>query len=181
MAPPRTTRIGAIGHHRKNEDLVTLRHKNLVIGGVDFQRVCANQLRFGSLDHADRSFLSVGPAAEGEDRLRKRVIDVELVASFVVADIMHCPAEFGCLSEDPPPWSVASLRQPGEGRNLRMGHSVRYQEFVPFGVVGDGARVPDLEGGCTVGCGSDCADRRRVPLGRAGINRRAMIAHVGHH
>src|SRR5207249_2270917 len=113
----------------------------------------------------DRSFLSVCGSAEGEDRLRKGIIDVKLVARFVVADIVHGAAELGCLSEDPPPWSIASRRQPGEGRNLRMGDSVRDQEFVPFGIVGDGARIPDLEGGCAVGGGSDRANRRRVPLG----------------
>src|SRR5207249_7509230 len=46
---------------------------------------------------------------------------------------------------------------------------------------GDGARIPDLEGGRAVGGSSDRANRGSVALGRTRIDRRTMIAHVGYY
>src|SRR5947199_2018209 len=48
-----------VRHHRENQNFVTLRHNDLVIRRVDFQRVRPDQLRFGSLAHTYRSSLPV--------------------------------------------------------------------------------------------------------------------------
>ena len=72
----------------------------------------------------DGRFLAVCPTPERQDGLGELVGYDDLVAVCIVMDGMHGPSEQRRLSFDPPNGLLGSLRQPGEGRNLRMGHSV---------------------------------------------------------
>jgi hypothetical protein len=73
--------------------------------------------------------------------LRKLLGYRKFVMNRIIDDPVHCPAQLTALAFNPPKWLCSSLRQPGEDRNLRMGHSIRYQDFFAFCVIGDGMRI----------------------------------------
>jgi hypothetical protein len=54
----------------------------------------------------------------------------------VIRDPVHGPAQKTALPLDLPYRLRSPLRRPGENRNLRMRHSIRDQDLLPFGVIG---------------------------------------------
>ena len=62
---------------------------------------------------------------------------------WVVPDVVHGAAELGGLSGDYSCGLGIYPRQPGEGRNLRVGHSVGDQNLFPLGVIADPPGIPD--------------------------------------
>jgi hypothetical protein len=73
--------------------------------------------------------------------LRELLGNGELIVNGVVHNPVHGSAEQAALAFNPSKWLCSPLRQPGEDRNLRMGHSIRDQDFFAFRVVGDGMRI----------------------------------------
>src|SRR2546426_11304129 len=98
-----------------------------------------------SLDDANRPFLSIGRPAEYQDGLRQRTRNDDFVVNRIVCKTMHGSADHCFLTfEHSNRWSVL-LRQPGEGRNLRMGHSVGHQYLFPLAVVCNGLSLAELQ------------------------------------
>ena len=95
----------------------------------------AKDLRFRSLNDANRSFFSVDGSAESQNGLRQRAIHNDFVVDRIVGKTMHGPAEQRFLTLDRSYRRLILLRLPGEGRNLRMGHSVRHPDLIPPFVV----------------------------------------------
>src|SRR5207244_7038805 len=58
-----------------------------------------------------------------------------LFRSSVIADVVHCSGKFAGLTVERSNRRLSSVRQPGEYRNLRMGHSVGHQNLFPLAVV----------------------------------------------
>ena len=56
---------------------------------------------------------------------------------------VHRPAQFRRLPFNLPNRRLVSVRHPGEGRDLRMRHSVRNQNLFAFGVIGHRAGIAD--------------------------------------
>ena len=59
---------------------------------------------------------------------------------------MHGPAEQRLLTLDRSYRRLILLRQPGEGRNLRMRHSVGHPYLIPLGVIGQSLDLAELQG-----------------------------------
>src|SRR5437762_11936724 len=104
---------------------------------VHFQRVRGIERRFGTLDYANRRFLSTGCAAERQDSLGKGISDIELIADGVVSECMHSSAEVTGLPKDHSLGCIGVLLQPGAERKLRMGHSCRGDDAVAARIVGE--------------------------------------------
>jgi hypothetical protein len=58
---------------------------------------------------------------------------------------MHCSGQFAGLAVQRSGWSLSSVRQPGERRNLRMSHSIGHENLFPFAVIADGTGIADHE------------------------------------
>src|SRR5437867_1158027 len=114
------------------QDLIIHRiDAHLIVSGV------SGTYDFGvwPLDDPNGRFLSVGPSPECQDRLCQSAIDDNFVVNRVISKTMHGPADLCLLACDRSNRRRIVLRQPGEGRNLRMDHSVRYQYLFPFAVI----------------------------------------------
>jgi len=92
----------------------------------------------------------------------------------VVGDAVGRAGHQGFLSRNGANRSSISIRQPGEDRNLRMGHSVRHEYLLSFRVIGRRIGVADVGGpGIERGApnhpqGSGISRRRR-PVHRGGM------------
>ena len=81
--------------------------------------------------------LAVRIPREDQNRAGPRLRQDELVVDVVVRDRVLRPTQQRLLAFDPPNRLCIAVRQPGEHRNLRMGHSIGGQELVPGEVVRD--------------------------------------------
>src|SRR5262249_4580361 len=95
----------------------------------------------------NRRLIPVCITAECKNRLRERIGHEDLVAGSRISNVVHGSAELGFLSGQGSRRSIGALRQPGKSRNLRMSHSVRYQNLIAFAVVSDRAWITDLKSG----------------------------------
>jgi len=64
----------------------------------------------------------------------------------VVPNIVHRSGQFAGLTIYRSGWRLSAVRQPGERRNLRVGHSVRDQDLIALRVVADRSWVTYVEG-----------------------------------
>ena len=97
-------------------------------------------LRMRPLDHPNGRFLSIGPSTEYQDCLRQRTGDDDFIVNRIIRKTMHRPADQCLLTlQRSYRWCIFP-RQPGEGRNLRMDHSIRDQDLLPLG-----CRIPGPE------------------------------------
>src|SRR5207253_10980578 len=134
--------------------------------------------RIGSLNDANRWFLTVRATAEYEDRIRKRIGYEDLIISRVVPDVVHRPAQHRRLPVDSSGRRLCSICQPGKCRNLRMGHSVRHQNLLALAVIADSAGVADHQTDLIGGTSSNDAERGNVAISSDRKNGRSEIAHV---
>ena len=114
----------------------------------------------------------VGAAAEHENRLRELIGDDDLVVDLVVADVVHGAREQRGLSCNRPRRRFP-VRQPGECRNLRVSHSIRDEDLVALGVVGDPAGIADRQRLLAERRAANRAQRRDVAVGGRAVNRGA--------
>src|SRR5207244_3949417 len=98
-----------------------------------------------SLDDSNRSLLSVRVALERHDGFGERIHYEKFVMDFVVTDVVHCARQVAGLTVNRADGWLRPIRQPGESRDLRMGHSVRNENLISFGVVSDSAWVADIQ------------------------------------
>jgi hypothetical protein len=106
---------------------------------------CALDLRVGTLNHAKGRFLPVGSAAETQNCLCQRAGDADLVVNRIKTETVHRPADQCLLTFQRSDWWCIFPRQPGEGRNLRMVHSIRHQDLLPHGVVHQGLGLAESQ------------------------------------
>ena len=78
--------------------------------------------------------LEQGP--ERQDRLGEGIGGHDFIMKLIVAKAVGRTDEFRCQSRNHSIGHIIWLRQPGEGRNLRVGDSVRYENLIPLTVVG---------------------------------------------
>src|SRR5205823_9019238 len=109
----------------------------------------------GSLDDSNGTFLSAGSSAKRQDRVCKRIHDKKLIMYLIVANVVHRPGQFAHLAVYSSGRRLCSVRQPGERRNLRMGHSVRHQNLAPLRIISDGPGITDIEGRLVGGSSPD--------------------------
>ena len=124
----------------------------------------AHNLRARSLDDADRRFFSGSSAAEYQDRLRERTADHNFVVDRIVSDVVHRPAEPCELALQLPGRFRIFLCQPGEGRNLRMHHSVRHQDLLPLGIIRHGCSAAERQRHMIARRAADDAQRRNIAV-----------------
>src|SRR5207245_2728235 len=118
----------------------------------------------GALNDSNGTFLSSGPSAERQDRICKRVAHDKFIMYLIVANIVHGSGQFAGLAKHRAGWSLSFVRQPGECRNLRMGHSVGHQDLVSLRVVPDRSGVTNVES-CGVGRSSpDYSQRLEISV-----------------
>src|SRR5205814_2578632 len=72
-------------------------------------------------------------------------------------------------------WCYISVRQPGEYRDARIGHSVRHENLLAHRIVGDAARVTDAGSRGSVRRAAKNSQRGGVALSRASIDRNRML------
>ena len=103
------------------------------------------QLRMGALNRANGRLFSFSRASEYQYGLGKGIGHEDLIMGRVVADVVHGAAQMAFLSGQKADGLGILLRQPGEGRNLRMGHSIWNQNFSPLAVISGRARIPNRQ------------------------------------
>ena len=133
-----------------------------------------------TVNHPKGRLCAAGIASEAQDRLAELRRHDDAVRNLVVRDPVHRPAQPGGLSFDSPNRLRSSVRQPGEHRNLRVGHSVRYQDFLALGVIGQRARVPDHQRGFLRQCTPYRALGRYITLDGDVIDGQGVVAEVGY-
>src|SRR5205814_2931646 len=116
---------------------------------------------------------------ERQNRLGELLRDRELIVDFVVSETMHRAAEQSLSTFDLSNRLRVLIRQPGEYRNLRMGHSVRNEDLLPFRIVCDWMRIPDSQRRLILRPAADDSQRRHIAGGVQRIYRRGMIHEVG--
>ncbi len=119
-----------------------------------------------SLNDPKRRFLSGGSSTECQDRLCQGTGHNDFIINFVECQTVHGPAQQCLLSFQCPKSRRILLRQPGEGRNLRMRHSVGHQYLVAFRVISYGLGLAKLQRHLVCGRTTNRAQGRRVSIGR---------------
>jgi hypothetical protein len=134
----------SICHAIENQDrLISIGQIDFIMVAVDAhladRRVRAHALDTGliSLNKPERRFLSVGGSAERQNSLRKSAGDHDLIVNPVECEVVHGPAQKRLLALNRSKVRCVFLRRPGEDRDLRMVHSIRHQDFLADGIVGD--------------------------------------------
>ena len=103
-------------------------------------------MRIWPLDHSNGRSLPISSPAENQDGLRQQAHDHYFVVKVVIRKSMHRPADQRLLTfQNSNRWCIFP-RQPGEARNLRMHHSIRYQDFFPLTVVDQGFDLAQFQG-----------------------------------
>src|SRR5262249_8779658 len=100
------------------------------------------------------------------------------VIDVVVSNVMRRAADLRCLSCNTSRRCYIAVRQPGERRNLREGHSVKGQKLVSFGVVCSRPDVAEHRSGSIGRCRPDHSDGCRVARGRPAVDRGRMISKI---
>ena len=113
------------------------RNKNFVVDGIGVQLIGVDQSGLETLNDSGRRFLAGGAAAESHDRVGKGVRHDDFIVDGVIHDRVHAARQHGLLPFNSPNGFGVSVRQPGEHRNLRMGHSVRGQNLLSLRIVTD--------------------------------------------
>ena len=143
-----------VGLARINRNCVAGVGENLVVNRVHVQSATDGS-GLWTLDDSNWRFLSIGSAAERQNCLSVGDGHDDLIMHSVIADVVHCSGKFAGLTVERSNRRLSSVRQPGEYRNLRMGHSVGHQNLFPLAVVADGARISDHEANCPGGSSSN--------------------------
>ena len=87
------------------------------------------------LKDSNGRLVSIGTASEIHDRLRKRAGYNNLVVAVVVINVVRVPHQLRGLSCNISHRRHIAVRQPGERRDLRVGHSVEGDKLTSLGVV----------------------------------------------
>ena len=124
------------------------------------------------LNDAERRFLTFGASTEDQDGLSERAGNNDFVMNVVVCKTMHGPADACFLTIDHTDRRRVFLRQPGEGRNLRMGHSVRHEQLIALAVVGNRFDLSELQAFITLRRAAYGPNGRYVTVRVYGIGRR---------
>ena len=90
--------------------------------------------------------ISESPATEHQARLSERTAYNNFIVDRIVGDIVHGPSEPRQFTFQFASSNRILLRQPGEGRNLRMHHSVRHQNLLPVRIIGNGRGPAERQG-----------------------------------
>src|SRR5438309_1967987 len=144
----------------------------------DRHLLTARDLSLGSADHTQRRLFSVRSASEYQNGLRQRTVDHDFVMGRVVSDIVHRPADERLLTFERPSRRRIFPRQPGEGRDLRMVHSVRHQILFPLAVVRYRLRLAEFRGFVSHGRAPNRVDRSDVAFGHQGISSGGGITEI---
>src|SRR5207244_2353052 len=86
----------------KNQDCSPVGYEDLPVHHVDVQSVRPTELGVWSLNDANRRFLAVRSAPEGEDGVGKRIRHDDFIIDRVVANVVHGPAQLRVLPENSP-------------------------------------------------------------------------------
>src|SRR5262249_8281032 len=124
-------------------------------------------------------FLSVRTATEHQNCLCQWTGDRDFIMDRIVCQIVHGPADQRFLSSESASGRSVFLRQPGECRNLRMVHSVWYQQFVALAIVSDRLRLTEVQSDSVQWCAADGANGGDVAIRREGVARRRRVTEVG--
>src|SRR5881628_1921774 len=131
-----------------------------------------------TLNDAQRRRFSLGAAGERQNGLSELLRNRELVVDFIVSETVHRPAEQRSLTFDFSNRLRVFIRQPGECRNLRMGHSVRHQDLFPLRVVGHGMRIAYTQRRLIQRTAADDSQRCHVTGCVQGVHCRGVIHEV---
>ena len=82
------------------------------------------------------------------------------------------------LAEDRSSGGFCFVRQPGEYRNLRMSHSVGYQNLVAFGVVAYSPGITDVQSYTACRGSANCSYWRDIAICRYREDGDGRVAHV---
>src|SRR5881396_313963 len=89
----------------------------------------------------------------------------------IIRKTVHGPADQCLVTLDRSYWRLILLRHPGEGRNLRMGHSVRHPDLLSPGVIRQRLHFAELQRDLALGRAAYGAYRRNVSVGVEGIHK----------
>ena len=135
---------------RKDQDIffagpVSSFHQiSFVVNSVDINTVTRHlDLCMWSLDGPGRRLVSVGSAFVIHNGLSKSAGHNDLVVGFVVVNVVRVTHQLRSLSSDISHRRHIAIRQPGECRDLREGHSVEGDKLTPFRVVCDRSDVAE--------------------------------------
>src|SRR6266404_663726 len=92
---------------------------------------------------------------------------------------MHGSAQVSRLPLNNPYRIRISVCRPGKRRNPRLAYSIRYQKLIAFGIVSNGVRIAEADGGRALRGVANDAFRSHVAVGRSRVNRRGVIAIIG--
>src|SRR5262249_41777482 len=125
-------------------------NQNLVVNRIDAYLIVAatsitQYLRITPLDYTYRRLFSIGGAAEYQHGLGEGTRDHNFIVDVVECKTMHGPADLCPLTLDRSNRRRVFLRQPGEDRDLRMGHSVGHQYRFTLAVVGQRVGLTESE------------------------------------
>src|SRR5207247_9160339 len=101
-----------------------LRNENFAVHSIDSDglRVLEPGVRTENFTH--RRDVTVGVASESEDRESIKGRHEDLVVNGIISHVVNRSAEQRILTSNCSRRLCTTIRQPGECRNLRMGHSV---------------------------------------------------------
>src|SRR5437867_5564808 len=97
----------------------------------------------------------------------------------IKSDRVRCPGKPGVRTFDNSCWCYVPIRQPGEYRDSRIGHSVGHENLFAHRIVGDAARIPDARGRRAIRRPAHDAQRRGVTSGRAAKDHRRVFLGTG--
>src|SRR2546422_13173 len=115
-----------------------------------------------TLNITNRRFFTIRASAEYENRLSQRTVDDDFIVQRIIVESMHGPADQRLLPDQRSDRRRILLCQPGKGRNLRMGQSVRHEILFSLAVVGNRLDLAKSQSFVTLGRAADDAQRRRV-------------------
>ena len=147
---------------------------------VDIQVFGSIQLAVRSLQNADGGLFTIDSTAIGEDGLAELLGHREFVMNGIVGNSVHGSPQQAPLAFHLANWLSSVFRQPGEYRNLRMRHSIRHQDLLTLGVVGQRMRIAKSRNGLIGRRTSNYAQRRNVAIRVGVINGGSMVAEIGH-
>ena len=126
---------------REDKHTAVLRDKDFSMRCIYRHCLRTQDLSFRADDFTNGSDISVGVAAKREDGPGMIRRDEDFIGYRIIGHIVNRAVEQRVLSCNRSHRLCATIRQPGECRNLRIAHSVGYQEIFSFGVVSNRVRI----------------------------------------
>jgi hypothetical protein len=118
--------------------------------GIERQLVVVLQKGARALNRPNRRFVARGTSPKEQHCFTERIWNHDFIVPVIKRYGMGCPCQACVSAFNNSDRGRVSIRQPGEYRNTRVGHSVGHQDLLPHRVIGDAAGIADTWSGSAI-------------------------------